>query len=325
MGKTLKLVRYASIEGRGWRRGAAVFTRSGRLKPDVMLFGGGEVHCPKGRWQMRQYQGKNPVYTELGTDPTEALNVFRAEETRLKARAAAIAAGLELADPPDNPRTLAQYAADFLDMHRNLPHRSDDSVSVYAMVTSSFIRICRADHPGKVTKEHVIRWHAWMREEQGYSDRTAANRYMALRGFLRYCGVEPGSIIPKGTHKLLKTYTRKKVNAYTPEVVQKLIEAACSEHRAFLWDFAYKTGLRDSELKMVTRHDLHGLDTAEPMLHVKERDEYGNIKDAEERRIELHPSLVPTLRKWLEENPTKSLLSAPGMTSRIRKCSSLSR
>jgi integrase len=307
MNDTLTLIRYASVEGKGWRRGAAVFTKNGRLKPDAMRLGGIEVHCPNGCYQSRQYQGKNPIYTELGKDPTDALDRFRAEETKLKARAAAVAAGLEVVSP-EGRKTLRQYAAAFLAMHRNLPHRSDDSLQVYTMVTGSFIKVCKVAFPEDVSKDDVIRWHGWMRNEEKYSDRTAANRYLALRGFLRYCGVEPGRIIPKGTHKLLKTYTKKVVNAYTPEVVQKLIDAATDEDKALLWEFAYKTGLRDSELQMVTRYDLHGLDTDEPILHVKERDEYGNIKDAEERKIELHPALVLKLRKWLEKNPRKVLL-----------------
>lgn len=308
MGKTLKLVRYASIEGRGWRRGAAVFSKNGRLKPDVMLLGGAEVHCPKGRFQMRQYRGKNPVYTELGTDPTEVLSRFRVEEAKVSARAAAIAAGLEVVSEDRSRKTLRQFATKFLQMHRDLPHRSDDSVAVYTMVTRSFIEQCRTAFPEQVGKEDVIRWHSWMRNEKKYSDRTAANRYMALRGFLRYCGVDPGKIIPKGVHRLLETYTEKAVNTYEPEVVQKLIDAASSEHRALLWEFAYKTGLRDSELKMVTRYDLHGLDTPEPMLHVKERDEYGSIKDAAERKIELEVTLAVKLRRWLKDNPRKVLL-----------------
>jgi len=308
MNDTLSLIRYASVEGKGWRRGAAVFTKNGRLKPDVMRLGGVEVHCPNGRYQMRQYQGKNPVYTELGKDPTDALNRFLVEETKVKAQAAAIAAGLEVVNADESRKTLRQHAAAFLDMHRNLPHRSDDSVVVYAMVTGSFIRACKAAYPEGVTKDDVIRWHGWMRNEKKYSDRTAANRYLALRGFLRYCGVDPDRIIPKGTHKLLKQYTERIPNMYTPEVVQKLIDAAMNENQALLWEFAYKTGLRDSELQMVTRRDLLGLDTDAPMLHVKERDEYGNIKDAAERKIELHPALVPKLQKWLNENPKKMLL-----------------
>jgi hypothetical protein len=69
MNRTVSLLRYASVPGKGWRRGAVVMTRNGKLKPDVMLVSGTEVHCPNGRYRMRQYQGKNPVYTELGTDP----------------------------------------------------------------------------------------------------------------------------------------------------------------------------------------------------------------------------------------------------------------
>ena len=213
MNDTLTLIRYASIDGKGWRRGAAILTKNGRLKPDVMRHNGAEVHCPNGRYQMRRYQGKNPVYTEIGNDPTDAQSRFRAEETKLKARAAAIAAGLELMSPNDTRKTLRQYASDFLEMHSNLPHRADDSLQVYTMVTGSFIKLCKAAFPEDVSKDDVIRWHGWMRNEKKYSDRTAANRYLALRGFLRYCGVEPSRVIPKGTHKLLKTYTKKMVNA----------------------------------------------------------------------------------------------------------------
>lgn len=308
MNRTLSLLRYASVPGKGWRRGAVVITKNGKLKPDVMLVSGIEVHSPTGRYQMRQYQGKNPVYTELGTEATDALNRFRAEESKLAAKAAAIAAGLEVLSPDEGRKTLRKHAAAFLEMHRNLPHRSDDSVQVYTMVTSTFLKQCKAAFPEDVTKDDVIRWHGWMRKELRYSDRTAANRYMDLRGFLRYCGLDPSRVIPKGTHKLLKQYTERLPNMYSPEVVETLIAAATEENRALLWEFAYKTGLRDSELQMVTRHDLHGLDSEEPILHVKERDEYSNIKDAEERKIELHPALVPKLKRWLDENPKKMLL-----------------
>ena len=177
MNDTLTLIRYASVEGKGWRRGAAVFTKNGRLKPDAMRLGGIEVHCPNGRYQSRQYQGKNPIYTELGKDPTDALDRFRAEETKLKARAAAVAAGLEVVSP-EGRKTLRQYAAAFLAMHRNLPHRSDDSLQVYTMVTGSFIKVCKVAFPEDVSKDDVIRWHGWMRNEEKYSDRTAANRYL---------------------------------------------------------------------------------------------------------------------------------------------------
>jgi len=309
MNKTVSLIRYAKT-GNGWRRGAVVIGKSGRLKPDYMMLGGREVHCPEGRYQLIRYEGTKPIYTDLGNDATDALARYRAEESKASAKVAAMTAGLELVDDGGTRKTLRQYVADFLAMHRALPHRSDDSVSVYTAITALFLEVCTAigsRYPEDVSKENVIRFYAAMCDKQ-WDERTRANRYMSLRGFLRYCEIDPKKLIDKGTHALLKKYTKRKPNNYTPEVVEKLIAASTDENRALLWDFAYKTGLRDSELRMVTRYDLHGLDGDNPTLHVKERDEYGRIKDAEERIVELHPSLVPRLRAWLRENPKRVLL-----------------
>jgi integrase len=210
--------------------------------------------------------------------------------------------------PTPKGRTLKQCAADFLTLHENLPHRAEDSLGVYTLITSGFLALTDATYPKDVTQDDVIRWHGWMRQTKKYGDRTCSNRYKSLRGFLRYCGLNPSSIIDAGTHKMLKQYTRKVVNTYTLEVVNTLIKHSMDENRALLWDFMYKTGLRDSEVQAVTRYDLHGLDTDAPMLHVKERDEYGRIKDAEERTVELHPSLVEPIKTWMKKHPTKVLL-----------------
>jgi len=308
MNRTVTLVRYARLEN-GWRRGAVVMTRNGKLKHPYMIVKGQEVQAPQGRYQIVRYDGKRPIYTDVGNDPTDALARCHSEESTQNARVAAVTASLEIVEPEDpaRPRTIRKYAEAFVEMHKNLPHRSSDSVAAYTLVTSSFLAQCHAVYPGKITQDDVIRWAGWLRED-GYSDRSRANYYIALRGFLRYCGVDPAQIITKGTHKLLKQYTKRVPNTYTPEQVQALIEASIDKQTALLWDFLYKTGLRRSEVEMVTRDDLYELDSDHPTLHVRERDEYGLIKDAEERIIELHPSLVPRLKAWLKGNPGRVLL-----------------
>jgi len=308
MNRTLKLIRYAKLDS-GWRRGAVVLTRNGKLKHPYMKVAGRETEAEQGRYKIVRYEGNKPIYTDLGNDPVDALARYRAEEMKLNARRAAGDAGLSIAEPEPEPktRTLKQDADAFLRMHKSLPHRSDDSVRVYTQVTTTFLAHCQCKAAADVTQTEVINWYGAMKDK-GYSDRTRANLYLSLRGFLRYCGVDPAKIIDRGTHKLLKQYTRKTPNMYTPEQVQALIDASTDSNRALLWDFLYKTGLRDSEVQMVTRHDLHGLDTEQPMLHVKERDEYGRIKDAEERELELHPTLVAPIKAWLKENPGKTLL-----------------
>jgi integrase len=238
------------------------------------------------------------------------MNLYRAEDAKYKARLAAVRAGIEVVLPAEieAKKTLKEQARLFILMHRALPHRSDDSVQVYERVTGTFLDVCSSKYPEQITAEDIVRWHGHLRKEKGLSDRTASHYYMSLRTFLRYCKLTPQELIPRGTHKLLRTYTKKLPNIYTPEQVGLLLKHATDGDRAMLWDLAYKTGLRDSELRMVTRHDLHGLDGDSPTLHVKERDQYGRIKDAEERVIELHPSLIPRLRSWLQTNPEKQLL-----------------
>src|ERR1700748_3193484 len=96
MNRTLTILRYASIPGKGWRRGACVLTKNGKLKPNAVIIGGREVDAPSGRYHLRRYHGTRAVYTELGTDPSDALSRFRAEEAKVKAHVAAVAAGLEV-------------------------------------------------------------------------------------------------------------------------------------------------------------------------------------------------------------------------------------
>ena len=309
MNRTVSLVRYAAIEGKGWRRGAVVLqTKNGKLKHPYMVVGKQEVAAPNGRYQIRKYEGVNPVYIDLGNDPTDALNRFRSEESKKNAREQAVLAGLEVVNPEDASRkTLKKCAAEFIAMHQSLPHRSDDSVRVYTQITTTFLAQSKAKFADDVTQADVIGWYGWMKVK-GYSDRTRSNLYQSLRGFLRYCGLDPNKVIDRGTHTLMLKYTKRTPNMYDAETVANLIQFANDGDEALVWDFAYKTGLRESELRMLTRDDLHGLNTPNPIVHVRERDEYGRIKDAEERIVELHASLIPTLKQWLKDNPAKRLL-----------------
>jgi integrase len=307
LNRSLSLIRYARIDGKGWRRGPVVLTKNGKIKHPCLIYGGVEIEAPNGRYQMVRYGEDKAVYTDLGDNPTDALVKYKAEEAKNKVRVAAVAAGITVTENATK-KSLKRYAADYLEMHRNLPHRSDDSLRVYTMVTESFIEQAKAVYPEQVTQEDVIRWYGWMQDEAKLCDRTRADRYLALRGFLRYCQLDPKQIVNRGIHQLLQKYTKKLPNQYTPEQVKKLIAASTSIDRALLWDFLYKTGVRDSEAQHITRHDLHGLDTDSPTLHIKERDYLGRIKDAEERVIELHPTLVEPVKRWLKQNPDKQLL-----------------
>jgi hypothetical protein len=50
MNRTISLLRYAAIDGKGWRRGVAILNKNGKLKPNAMKIGGVEVDALKGRY-----------------------------------------------------------------------------------------------------------------------------------------------------------------------------------------------------------------------------------------------------------------------------------
>lgn len=310
MNVKVALIRYASVPGKGWRRGKAVVGKTGRLKPDTMMLGGQEVHCPNGRYQIRSHVGDRAVYAEVGNDPAEVMDRYRSAASKSQLRKDAKLAGIALVEPEEREKeTVKSKAKAFIQRHRNLNHRAADALDAYIRVLTTFQEVCpQAKYPEDITEDHIIAWHGWMRREKKYSDRTAANYYGHLRAFLRYCKLDLDALVSTGTNKMLRSFTKRVPNYYEPQTIAAIIAAAVDENRSLLWNFFWKTGLRKSEMQMVTRFDFEGLDGENPTLLSKERDEYGQIKDQEERRIELHPSLVAPVKVWLAAHPAKVLL-----------------
>src|SRR6202012_3610620 len=101
-----------------------------------------------GSYQIRQFVGKRPVYTELGNDPTDALSRYRAAESKAKAWKQAIIAGLEVITPDDDVAkpTLKVKAKAFIQKHRDSPHRSDDALLLYERVLDTFMDVTKAKY-----------------------------------------------------------------------------------------------------------------------------------------------------------------------------------
>lgn len=73
MNRSLSLVRYARTD-KGWRRGAAVVGKNGRIKADCMMLSEKEVQCPDGRYQIVRYEGAKPAYTDLGNSGRDRID-----------------------------------------------------------------------------------------------------------------------------------------------------------------------------------------------------------------------------------------------------------
>jgi pimeloyl-ACP methyl ester carboxylesterase len=88
--RTVALLRYAKILQLGWRRGAAVIGKTGRVKPDYMVLNREEIHCPDGYYEVRVYKGRRPSYRNVGNDPSDALQARDKEEKILELRNAVV-------------------------------------------------------------------------------------------------------------------------------------------------------------------------------------------------------------------------------------------
>ncbi|MGA3212955.1 MAG: hypothetical protein ABSD20_16740 [Terriglobales bacterium] len=75
MANSASLLRYASLPGLGWRRGALVQGKNGRIKPNAVLYNSVEytVEPDNGHFQIRQYENGKSVYTNCGSDVDAAI------------------------------------------------------------------------------------------------------------------------------------------------------------------------------------------------------------------------------------------------------------
>ncbi len=249
--ETVTLLRYAKVQGLGWRRGKAIIGKTGKLTPDHMLIGKWndkrKVYAPEGHYELRYFDGRLPRYKKLGNDPTEALDELKRAQTELKLKNAAKAAGYIIpATTPVKRKSLAAYGNEFLEHKRSPSLRlADDTISLYTSIVEEFIPVSGKTFPEDITEADIIRYCDEL--DKRYADGVRARRYTSLRGFLFYCGLEPKRLITASVHKRLNSYEKKKVRIYSGLELTALL-AICDSYHHALFMIALLTGMRDDEL-----------------------------------------------------------------------------
>jgi hypothetical protein len=112
--RSASLIINANVPGIGWRRGKIVISRNGQLKPGVMLYGGREVPCPGGVFQIRRYDGDRLVYITVGKDYLAADTMLDELEAKLRRDADNAILGIEPKPEPEVQKTLAQCVEEYL-------------------------------------------------------------------------------------------------------------------------------------------------------------------------------------------------------------------
>jgi integrase len=155
-------------------------------------------------------------------------------------------------------------------------------------------------HTRKITREHILGFHAWLRKH-GNSERTIADKHQRVKAWLRFCKIDTSFMPP------VPKYERKKVTVYTPSEIGA-VRAAADPYMRMVIDLALKLGLREREISHAEWGDLdkhHG--TFRVQAKVRE-DWRFSPKDSEQRDIPVPTDLLKSLKQWHEAHPETVLI-----------------
>jgi hypothetical protein len=230
-----------------------VVGKTGRVRPNAVFVAGKERVYPEGYYCIRTYEGDRPKYTNVGTDPMEALQSQQREERLRTARDSAQEAGTSIMEPSAQP-TVRELAAEFLRLKALEPHRSRDTMDGYNIVIRQFVAGCGAEYPDQIQSMHVLEFCAGI-ERQGLTARTRSNRFGSLCTFLKFCKVEVSDILSPATRRKLGKFPRTEPTAYTQAELERLL-SVCNEYYRTLFNFLTNTGFRMQEAMHLTWADV---------------------------------------------------------------------
>jgi integrase len=301
--KKVVLLRYCKTED-GWRRFPVVIGKTGKVKPNAVLVNGQERLYPEGYYCIRFYVAEKPVYRNVGTDPSEALQARQREEALLLARHTADEAGTSIVEP-NTRRPLRDWAADFLSDKELEPHRSRDTMDGYRITLDEFLKVCSAEFPDQIRANDIVRYCNGI-EKRGLSPRTRANRFGSLCTFLRYCKVpiNNNDFLTKATRKKLERFPKTEAKAYTQKEIDKLL-AVCDDYYQLVFSFLLHTGFRMQEAMHLTWPDVSFDDLT---VSVTRKPNFFEVKDYEERTVPLLADLAQQLLTWRGKRPKTKLV-----------------
>jgi integrase len=277
----------------GWRRYPVIESKNGRIKHGFVLVDGIPVEYPDGRYELRTYHGRKPVYTRAGENSADALAERKTALALLKVKADAPAAKVRIVE--ESGRVYLRRAADLF-VQDAIDRQALEAAEINKHVTDEFIALTKLTFADEVTSQHVYDFHKALRK-RGCGDRTVANKHARLKAFFKYAKMAYTDldILPPAPK-----YDDKLPIIYTPEETRAILDAADPYMRVVI-ELGLKCGLREQELMHLEWSDI---EWGESVLRVKSKPLWDfKIKDSEERDIGVPSELIDILKSWRQEHP----------------------
>lgn len=301
-GKKVVLVWNAKTP-RGWRRfPARLETRGNRqvLLHGSVVDGGEVVQYDTGRYELRSYADGKMLYTPLRdgeqSNPEAAMVAWHMASRKAKGNS-------RRADPfKFIKESIDLYVRDLrLRKKMEMAEKAAHALEEFRLSCSvDDRRVKRTAHTSAITRAHVLRFHAFLRQ-RGNSERTIADKHQRVHAWLRFCKVDTSFLPP------VPKYERKKVSVYSPAEI-KSIRAAADPYMRMVIDLALKLGLREQEIAYAEWADVDA-HHATFRVQSKVRKEWRFMpKDAEQRVIPVPADMLQELATWRELHPDTTLI-----------------
>jgi integrase len=180
----------------------------------------------------------------------------------------------------------------------NLQIKALQTESVYGLALTQFYASTKNKPMTELVKQDLINFEIYMRTEGSkrivLSDRTISNRMRTIVTFLREYGIF--------TIKHKVKFTRKKVRAYSADVMHALFEAATA-YEWLLFQFFLVTGFRLGEMEHAEKSDINfkdGVIAVSEKKCTRHKHRPAGIwkpKDSEEREVKLPRYLLDILKE----------------------------
>lgn len=294
----VSIVRLCKTEA-GWRRYPVCYAKNGKIKAGFVTVHGSEREYAIGRYQLRFYDGRKPIYEDVGESASEAVQARIRKANLLVARDAAKTAGVTLTEDERRP-SLRSACRRFLEAAE--ARGAMEMAEVSKLAIAGFLESAKKTFADEIKPEDLLRFQRDMREA-GYSDRTIFNRYSLVRSFLLFCGLSLDKIAPK---KYRPRYEKKLPEIYTAAEMEKFFSSIKDERLTITYAILLQCGLREQEAMYL---EWVNVDIPGKVLRVRSNPAYGfKVKDAEERDVPIPGELAEKMTVYRKKHSKDTLV-----------------
>jgi integrase len=306
-----------------WSRFKAVYGRTGRVIPGLVIYDGQELKCSEVSYELRFYKDGKPRYRPAGKNATDAEEQRRTLATRLRIEILAKSAGVGIELESDR-KSIRQWASTYMEKQSVL--LGSDQLQRIKYVIALFFEACRKTHIDELSESDLLhflrhlstlpvyrnlrakvskRRNAAQRrnrcpvKQATISARTIFSYYLSARKWLLKGGADPKIFPPP------PKYEEPEVTVYSPEQIKSLFALVTGDLRIAL-GLMLKCGLRRNEAAFAYFSDINFV---EKTILVRGKPEWKfKVKNRIQRYIPITDDLLSELRQWEADNPGRQLV-----------------